>query len=352
MRYAIIGTGYSFRAHTCTLKLIPGAELAAVSGRDADRLAAAVEFAGGGVRAYGDWRELLAGEDVDLVIVSTPNNTHAAIACEALAAGANVLCEKPMATTVEDCDRIIEQAAASEGALYVGLECRYNRFYMELARVIESGRLGRVHYIWCKEYRGFFQPGSDGWRTRQESTGGALLEKNVHHFDLFNWYAGSRPRTVAGVGGNAFNQESGVNDESMVILEYENGAKVNLNVCLYAPWMSHSGSHQEFGFVGDKGMLEAFLDTRRLVVTDTATAQCTESTVALPDVVESYKSVPGYRPDYDSWFYLLYEEHLSILRRFRDPGEFVIDGEMGKESVKAALAAEQAIRERRVVELG
>ena len=148
---------------------------------------------------------------------------------------------------------------------------------------------------------------------------------------------------------NAFNQEHpAMCDEAMVMIEYENGCLASLNVCLHAPWNSSSGSHQELGAIGDEGMLEAFLDLRRIVHTPVQGEQEVFELGESPHQ-RDYEGLEGYRPDYDGWFCYLYPEHEAILNVLEGQPGNVATAQEGYESVRLAIAAEQAARTGQVV---
>lgn len=349
MRYGIIGTGYSFRAHAATLALIDGARIVAVCGRNAERLERARETVGGSCKAYNDYRQLVEDDDVEVVIVSTPNATHAEIAGAALAAGKHVLCEKPMGVTPDEASALAAQAGRAPGRLFVGLELRCTDLFNKVGDVIASGAIGKPSFFWLREIRGYFQSGSDGWRF-SDATGGMLVEKSVHHFDIFNWLTGGRAARVAGMGGNVCNTDKAGDDEAMVVVEYDNGARAGLNVCLHGPWMSYLGSHQVFGVVGEEAMLEAFLDARRLCVTRGLDDQEMIDLGSAP-FQEKYEALPGYRRDYDNWFCLLYPEHLEIAKAIAGEQSRAPGPEIGYESVLVTCAAQEAVRRREVVDI-
>ena len=343
VKYGIIGTGYNCKAHIANLNVIEEVEIAAISGRNEENLAKAAQWVKKKrPKTFTDYHRLLK-EDLDVVIISTPNYTHKKITIESLEMGKNVLCEKPMATTIEDCDVMISTAEKSGKLLQIGLELRSCDYFRKIKEVVEKGNIDQVHYIWWKEFRGPFQPGRGGWRFTN-LTGGTLLEKNVHHFDMFNWITGSKAIKVSAFGGkNVYKEYEGI-DNAMVIIEYENGVRANLNVCLFSPWQSKSGSHQEIGIIGEKGKLEGYPDINRIYLFDQ------EGTAITYKIGESARmSAYGKLSDYDKWFPLLYNEHLALIKSIKENKEPVVTGEIGKEAVRLALAAQEAIKTGRVI---
>src|SRR5204862_4758538 len=102
----------------------------------------------------------------------------------------------------------------------------------------DAGEIGTPRMVWTRESRGPFQKKSQDWIQDARRSGGMLVDKNCHHFDLMNWWVNSKPKRVAAFGGNAVNRviEGGdqVNDHSTVNFEYENGVRGTLQICLFA----------------------------------------------------------------------------------------------------------------------
>ena len=123
--------------------------------------------------------------------------------------------------------------------------------FRQLKESIRSGQIGPVRMMSCKEFRVPFRDGVDNWRRSLERTGGSLLEKNCHHFDLFNWYAESKPVKVSAIGGNRgadADTDSGMLDHAWVNVEYANGARASLGLSLFQP-----DGYLELGTLGDDG---------------------------------------------------------------------------------------------------
>jgi myo-inositol 2-dehydrogenase/D-chiro-inositol 1-dehydrogenase len=173
----------------------------------------------------------------DAVVVASPTDRHVDAVVPLLERGIDVLCEKPLANTLPAHDRAIETAADSEGVLYVGFQRRVAPFYGKVASLIEDGVVGRLGTMSHVDVRDPFQPsggGTSGFRFSQERSGGALLEKNSHDFDLFNWYSGRDPLRVTAFGGqHVFTEGTDVVDQAVVNVEYEDGIVASLELCLY-----------------------------------------------------------------------------------------------------------------------
>jgi predicted dehydrogenase len=151
------------------------------------------------------YREVVRREDVDLVLVCSPDHAHREPAVAAFQHGKHVFCEKPMATTVADCQAIWDAARAAERHLIVGFVLRYAPFYRELKRRLERGDLGRLVSIEANENLGAAQGAffHRDWRRFRKFTGSYLLEKCCHDLDILTWFAGALPRRVASFGGRS-----------------------------------------------------------------------------------------------------------------------------------------------------
>ncbi|WP_244931577.1 Gfo/Idh/MocA family oxidoreductase [Nocardioides sp. W7] len=172
-------------------------------GRDADRAAAAADRLGWAESA-ADWRAVVARDDIDLVDVCTPGDTHAEIAIAALAAGKHVLCEKPLANTVAEAE---EMAAAAETAAARGVRSMVGFTYRRVPaialarRLVAEGRIGeirhvRAHYLqdWIADPEAPLT-----WRLDKQLAGsGALGDIGAHIIDLTQYLTGDRVREVSG----------------------------------------------------------------------------------------------------------------------------------------------------------
>jgi predicted dehydrogenase len=145
----------------------------------------------GGVAA-ASLDDLLAMPEVDAVAIAVPNVAHAECAIKALERKKHVLLEKPMAMTLEECDRIIAAADRAGTMLQVGFVCRGTPTAIAAKRFVDAGRLGKVYHAKCSVYRRRGIPGLGGWfTTRALSGGGPLIDLGVHVIDLVRYLTGS-----------------------------------------------------------------------------------------------------------------------------------------------------------------
>ena len=180
VRVGLLGYGAIGHEHASALALTTGLELTAVCDADSRRLTAARELAPT-ARSHEDAAQLLADDGVDLVIVSTPPNTHADWVLKALEAGKHVVVEKPFCLTVSEADRQIAAAAAQGLTLAVYQNRRWDADYLALKQVVTSGQLGDVfHY---ESFIGGHSHPCNFWHSDEAVSGGAIYDWGSHYLD-------------------------------------------------------------------------------------------------------------------------------------------------------------------------
>ncbi|MGB8652330.1 MAG: Gfo/Idh/MocA family oxidoreductase [Mycobacteriales bacterium] len=180
VRVGVLGYGAIGHEHNAAIQLTQGLALAAVCDPNPLRVEAARSLAPE-VRGYGDGRVLLEDPDVDLVIVSTPPNSHAEWTLKALEAGKHVVVEKPFCITVEEADRQIAAAAERGLSLAVYQNRRWDPDYLALKQVVRSGQIGEVfHY---ESFIGGYGHPCNYWHSDETVSGGAIYDWGSHYLD-------------------------------------------------------------------------------------------------------------------------------------------------------------------------
>ena len=231
IRWGLIGCGDIAQKRVApALSQSPQSELAAVSRANPDRLD---EFADAFRvrRRFARWEELVQNEDIDAVYVATPVNLHAEQTIAAAEAGKHVLCEKPMAMNVAECDRMI--AAADANGVKLGV-AYYRQFYPVVKRVkevIDSGEIGKPTVVQVDAFEWMNPDPSDSraWRLRPEIAGGGpMFEFGCHRIQLLLHLFGPI-QTVSAITSNAlFDRE--VDDTAVGSFEFANGIVATLTV--------------------------------------------------------------------------------------------------------------------------
>lgn len=215
---------------------------------------------------YGSLEEACNDPAVDGLILCTPNYTHIDVVRVAARSGKHILLEKPMATTVPDAHEIMELARDYPGVFQVGLQYRYKAMYAEaIHEALVRKSLGAIKTISVVEQRIPFLDKIDQWNKFAEYSGGTLVEKCCHYFDLINLFAGrsagSRPTRVFATGSMAVNfrafeyddRQSDILDSAFVTIEYDNGVRAGFQLVMFSPMFS-----EEIVLCGDEGRLKAF----------------------------------------------------------------------------------------------
>jgi predicted dehydrogenase len=253
----------------------------------------------------------LAAGDVDTLLVTSVDRTHDEYIVMGLTAGVDVITEKPMTTDVERCRRILAAADNSAGRVTVTFNYRYNPLHEKVRELLAAdaiGQVGSVHFEWLLDVR----HGADyfrRWHRDKANSGGLLVHKATHHFDLVNWWLGARPDVVYASGMLFFYGENGarhgydrgyerahgsagaaedpfaldlaaspelrqlyldaeridgyhrdrsvfapgvtIEDDLCVLVRYDTGARMTYHLTAYAPWEGY-----RVAFNGSKGRLE------------------------------------------------------------------------------------------------
>jgi predicted dehydrogenase len=158
-----------------------------------------VEHFKSNAEVFDDTAKMLKTLKPDAIIICTPDYAHVESAITALQMKIHVLCEKPMATTLKDCDAIIEAAKKSSAIFYLGFNLRHSPFHDTIHQIINQGRLGKVTTIEANEYYYGGKTYFRRWNRLEKFGGGLWITKSCHDFDQLNWMAGGQPKAVFAV---------------------------------------------------------------------------------------------------------------------------------------------------------
>lgn len=267
LRYGIIGCGSMGREHIENLKALDGAVVTALADTNAaNRENASALLAGAAVqpKAYSRYQDLLDSGLCDAVIIATPNFTHADVMRHALPTDAHLLIEKPLCTTVADCKDLIARARGRKSIVWVAQEYRYMPPVAEMIRMAHAGAIGTLHQVAIREHREPFYPKVDDWNRFNANTGGTLVEKCCHYFNLMELILGEHAVRVFASGGQRVNhldenyggRTPDILDSAYVVVEYASGARAMLDLCMFA---ENSTDNEHIVVVGDEGKLESLI---------------------------------------------------------------------------------------------
>jgi predicted dehydrogenase len=358
LRYGIIGAGSMGREHIENIKVMGGAQVRAISDPHKPSQEAALAMAPG-AKVFSDHRALIDSGLVDAIIVATPNDTHAAVLKDCLASDIAVFVEKPLATTVEDLKSILSWDEKRSAITWMGLEYRFMPPVAEAIARAREGEAGKIHQVSIREHREPFYPKVDNWNRFAERTGGTLVEKCCHYFNLMDIVVGDQPIRVFASGGQSVNhldekydgKQADMLDNAYVVLEYANGARGMLDLCMFG---EGSFDKEILTIVGDEGKIESFLPSQvvRASRRETIGKLSGWKQGASRGSGSEQKIVHNYDVKYMGHHYgASYIEHT----KFRDailnstPAEVTLKD--GVTSVVTGLAAHKSINEGRVVEI-
>lgn len=351
VKYGIIGAGMMGREHLCNINALDGAEVVAIADPHVPSQEAALALSPG-LKVFSDHKALLDSGVCDVLVVSTPNNTHAEILLDILKHSTphHVLVEKPLCTRIEDCYKVVEAAKARpEVLVQVGLEYRYMPPVAKLINIVKSNSLGRVKMVSIREHRFPFLVKVQNWNRFNSNTGGTLVEKCCHFFDLMNLITGARPIRVMASGAQDVNhldenyngKVPDIIDNAYVIVEYDNGVRSMLDLCMFA---EGGNNEQEICVVGNNGKGEAFVPESIVRVGTRTGGRRGVETLEVHDERIKYEGLHHGSS---------YLEHLEFLAAVRSHGErpptvSLYDGLL---SVAIGMAAQRSIELGRPVTL-
>jgi myo-inositol 2-dehydrogenase / D-chiro-inositol 1-dehydrogenase len=262
VRYGIIGSGMMGQEHIRNILLLEGAEVSAVADPNDQMRAAAVVAAGGRARAFADYREMLSADLCDAYVVASPNDAHHAQMLELMPGNKPILVEKPLCTTSDACREVIASVNGRTAPVWVAMEYRYMPPVERLRKELARGRAGTPRMIAIREHRFPFLEKVAHWNRFAERTGGTLVEKCCHFWDLMRLLAGADPVRVYASGamdvnfvGETFGgRPADILDNAFVVVDFANGIRGMLDLCMFA-----EGSHWQevVSVTGDAARIDA-----------------------------------------------------------------------------------------------
>jgi len=274
------------------------------------------------VTCYTDFAKMLAREDLDVVSVCTPNKFHAPATIAALKAGCHVLCEKPMAMSLAECDAMDAAARKARKKLMIGFTHRFLSGPQKCKQLLSDKKLGKPFMIRVRFAHGGPYPGwakSDWFYNPDLALGGAMLDMGIHAIDLCLWLLGP----ITAVSGRAATlvKKIKVDDNALLQLEFKNGALGYIEV----GWTSGPG-FVGMELYGTKGSLICdYLHTLRL---------CTGKASAGSDDVVKWKTLDktpakgGWDIEIDRWVDVI-----------RGKEKLTMNARAGRAALEVALAA-------------
>ena len=353
LKTGIIGCGKVADIHAAAFAAIEKSVFTAVCDKNENRAQAFARKYG--VKAYFDVAEMVRKEKLDVVTVCTPHPVHRESTVEALKAGANVLVEKPLASSLEDCD-IMLSAAREAGKQIATMSQR--RFYspcMRLKKAIDSGKIGQpvLGTVFMFGWRDEAYYKSDSWRgTWNGEGGGVLVNQAPHQLDLLQWFMGDEIEEIYGVCENLNHPYIEVEDTAIAILRFKNGGIGNIIVSnsqkpgIYGKVHIHGSNGASLGVQTDGGamFIAGMTNILEPPVNDLWTVPGEENKLREwikedSDIFNSVNSIEYYHR-------LQIEDFVNALINGKKP---LVTGEEGRVTVEIFTAIYRSQRNRQIV---
>jgi predicted dehydrogenase len=257
-----------------------------------------------------------------------------------------VLVEKPLCTTVDDCLRVAEQVEKHRGVVWVGMEYRFMGPVARLVEEVHGGAVGTLRMIAIREHRFPFLRKVADWNRFNRNTGGTLVEKCCHFFDLMHLVTRQRPVRVYASGGQDVNhlderyagERPDILDNAYAVVDFQGGARGLLDLCMFA---EGSANEMEVAATGDRGKVEAFLPAHRLVLSRRDRREPVHLELPREERTERLGAHHGST----------YLEHAAFANAIRSGGRPLVSAADGALAVAVGAAGERSVREGRPVEL-
>lgn len=353
VRYGLVGTGMMGVEHIHNLAVTPGAVVTALADPVETSLGWARKALGdraGQAKAYADSAALAASGEVDCVIVSSPNHTHRDVLEPLFDAGLPILCEKPLATTLDDARWVVERAARSPAPFWTAMEYRYMPPAAAFIEEVHGGRVGRLQMLSIREHRFPFLPKVGDWNRFAANTGGTMVEKCCHFFDLMRLITRSEAIRVYCSGAMDVNhlderydgRAPDIIDNSYTTVDFANGVRAMLDLCMFA---DGAAQQEEITAVGDAARLDVFIPSGELVHAPRVGFRNPKQVQRRVVDVDTTALEAGTH--HGSTFY----EHQRFNAAVRGQGPVEVTARDGLMAVAIGTAAEISAREKRVVEM-
>ena len=351
IKYGVIGTGAMGQEHIQNINLIENAEVVAVCDTNEGSRNQAKSIVPESTKFYNDLSELISKNIADAYIIATPNFTHINVLEQILKTNKHLLIEKPLCTTTEDCKKFELLSKDYSKIVWTGMEYRYMPPVTQLINEVHNNVIGKIKMLSIREHRFPFLNKVDDWNRFAINTGGTLVEKCCHFFDLMRLVIQSEPIKVYASGSQDVNhleekydgKTPDIVDNAYVIVDFENGVRGMLDLCMFA---ENSEYQEEIVAIGDIGKIETF------VPSNASGRDSSEVRIGLrKDNANKSKEVKVDKDILAAGHHhgSTYFEHLAFInaiQKNKKPDVSLRDGLM---SVAIGEAAENSITEKRVV---
>jgi predicted dehydrogenase len=339
--------------HIHNLALMPDAQLVAIADPVDTSLnwaKAAMGAQANQVKAFPDSASLAKADGIDAVIVASPNHTHRSVLEPLLDAGLHILCEKPLATTIEDARWIVERVQRSDKIFWTAMEYRYMPPVAAFIEQVHAKRIGALKMLSIREHRFPFLPKVGDWNRFAANSGGTMVEKCCHFFDLMRLITQSEAVRVYCSGAMDVNhleerydgKRPDIIDNSYTTLDFANGVRAILDLSMFA---DGAEQQEEIVAVGDQARLDVSIPSGDIVFSPRTGFRQPKATVREHVTVDPQALAAGQHHG------ATYYEHQHFRAAVLGEGSVQVSAHDGLTAVAIGTAAEISAREKRVVEM-
>ena len=331
LRIGMVGAGAISRAHLPAVAARDDCELACIADIDMAKASERAEQFGA-ARAVADYHELIAMDDVDAVIIGVPARFHAEIAVKAADAGKHVLCEKPMARTLAECDAMAHAAQANRVTLAVGFVRRFDPVWGKVRELVLEGRVGRP-CLWRRAAQGSSpQPPNYGpWYAQSEFSDGPLSESAAHDFDFVRYTFGDAKAVTASVWH--MSRTGDVLDTGTVIVDFHSGDQMQCFWSWGLPPKCSGATVSGLDVLGPDGAIR-----------EPQHVQGNEYTVTVAGANGHDDVIPFTMDRTTTWFHEQLDNFIQSIRGAQSPRGTAADGRKAQEICLAAFESTQTGR--------
>lgn len=340
------------REHILNISLIENAEVVALSDPHEASLNQCKDILKTKVPCFKNHQDMIKENLVDVYLISSPNFTHIEILKDVIKTKKHILVEKPLCTNTKDCLEIKKLTKDYPSLFWTAMEYRYMPPVAKFIDEIHNKTIGELKTLTIREHRFPFLKKINNWNRFEKNTGGTLVEKCCHFFDLMRLIAKSKPISVYASGAQDVNhldeeydgKKPDIIDNAYVIVNFENGARSLLELCMFA---ENSDMQEELVATGNKGKIETS------VPSDESGKISSNLRIGMRDgetrleTIEVDKKILEAGHHHGSTYY----EHLAFLNAIKNNSNPEVSLNDGLIAVAVGEAAEKSIKLKRLVKL-
>jgi predicted dehydrogenase len=351
IKYGIIGAGSMGREHIRNIAIIEGAEVIGLSDPHNNSLQESLSLLGNDIPTFNNHNELVNANLADAYIVSSPNFTHIDILKDIIVSNKHLLIEKPLCTTTNDCKEFKDLTKNYPAIIWTAMEYRYMPPVQKMIKEIHNNTIGKLYMLSIREHRFPFLKKVNDWNRFAINSGGTLVEKCCHFFDLMRLITQSEPIKVFASGHQNVNhldekyegKTPDIIDNAYVVIDFKNGARGLLDLCMFA---ENSEYQEELCAVGKIGKIDTGVPSHQSGISSSnLRIGLRENNEVKIEKIEVDKKILEVGHHHGSTYY----EHKAFIKAIQNNLLPEVSLNDGLKAVAIGEAAELSIKEERVV---